>query len=134
MKQAVYKNDFIREMSDIRPENFSYDGLEALFNYLEELEDDYGEEIEFDPIALCCEFTEHYILDWLRETFTDDEIDEVIDLLVDDWEDFMDDGEELESIGEIIIDMIDYEKVEKRISYHTTFIKIDDENFIVGEY
>jgi hypothetical protein len=42
-----------------RPNNFSYDGLKALFNYLEEYEDSTGEKIEFDPIALCCEYTEY---------------------------------------------------------------------------
>jgi hypothetical protein len=38
--------------------NFSYEGLASLFEYLEELEDSTGEQIEFDPIALACEFTE----------------------------------------------------------------------------
>ena len=39
--------------------NFSYDGLGALFDYIEELEHDIGEDIEFDPIALCCEYSEY---------------------------------------------------------------------------
>ena len=42
-----------------RPNNFSYTGLAALFDYLEEYEDSTGEQIEFDPIALCCEYTEY---------------------------------------------------------------------------
>lgn len=42
-----------------RTDQFSYGGLRGLFNYLEELESDTGERIEFDPIALCCEFTEY---------------------------------------------------------------------------
>ena len=37
---------------------FSYEGKKALFEYLEEYEESTGEEIEFDPIALCCEYSE----------------------------------------------------------------------------
>ena len=39
--------------------NFSFEGLNALFEYIAELEDDIGEEIEFDMIAICCEYTEY---------------------------------------------------------------------------
>jgi hypothetical protein len=38
---------------------FSYKGKKALFDYLEELEESTGDKIEFDPIALCCEYTEY---------------------------------------------------------------------------
>jgi hypothetical protein len=41
-----------------RGDNFSYEGLRALFDYLEELEEDMGEQIELDVIALCCEYSE----------------------------------------------------------------------------
>ena len=43
--------------------NFSYDGLVALFEYLEELEDSTGENIEFDYIAICCDYSEYKNLD-----------------------------------------------------------------------
>lgn len=42
-----------------RNENFSYHGKKALFEYLEQYEEDTGEEIEFDVIALCCDFSEY---------------------------------------------------------------------------
>ena len=35
---------------------FSYKGSKALFNYLEQLEDDCDIKIEFDPIAFRCEY------------------------------------------------------------------------------
>lgn len=38
---------------------FSYDGLVALFDYLEDYERDCGIELDFDPVALRCEFTEY---------------------------------------------------------------------------
>ena len=33
--------------------------MTALYNYLVELEGNINEEFEFDPIALCCEYTEY---------------------------------------------------------------------------
>jgi hypothetical protein len=44
-----------------RGDNFSYDGLDALFEYLEEMEDSTGEEMQLDVIALCCEYTEESV-------------------------------------------------------------------------
>ena len=41
-----------------RKEQFSYEGLEILFNHLEEFEEMTGEEIELDVIAICCEYAE----------------------------------------------------------------------------
>lgn len=134
MKKTIYKNEFIDTMIDIRPGNFSYDGLVALFDYLEEIEDNCGEEMEFDPIALCCDFTEYDILDWVREQFTDDEIDEVIDLLVDDYEDFMVNYEPFESIDDVEYDMVDYEAVRDYIEYRTQFIPVNNQTFIIQDY
>ena len=60
MIRTVNKYDFIdafRKMG--REGNFSNDGLVALYEYLEMLEDDTGQPIELDVIALCCEFTEY---------------------------------------------------------------------------
>lgn len=45
--------------SDNYKNNFSYEGANALQEYLEELSDDLGENIEFDPIAWCCEYSEY---------------------------------------------------------------------------
>ena len=44
-----------------RMDQFSYEGLEALFDYLEELSEDTGEPIELDVVALCCEYYESSI-------------------------------------------------------------------------
>ena len=59
--QTLYETKFVEMLGDwIQEENnFSYDGLEALFRYLDEMSEDTGEDIEFDPIALCCEFSEY---------------------------------------------------------------------------
>lgn len=49
--------DAFRRMG--RENQFSGEALEALFNYLEEYEQDTGEDLELDVIGLCCEFTEY---------------------------------------------------------------------------
>ena len=42
-------------------DQFSYKGLEVLFDYLEEISEDTGEPIELDPVTLCCEYYESSI-------------------------------------------------------------------------
>ena len=61
MINTVSKNDFIEwfKKSEQRNNQFTYEALNALFDHLEEYEEGTGEKIEFDPIAICCEFTEY---------------------------------------------------------------------------
>jgi len=54
MIQTVNLHDFRKAFQEIRPNNFSYEGLEVLFNYLEEMEPQYA----LDVIAVCCDFSE----------------------------------------------------------------------------
>ena len=63
MKQTINKHQFINafKSSDTYKNNFSYEGLEVLFNYLEDYENDTGEQIELDIVALCCEYSEDTI-------------------------------------------------------------------------
>jgi len=58
MKQNVNFSTFQTAFENLRPNNFSYEGLTALFNYLEAYEEDTGEAIELDVIALCCDYSE----------------------------------------------------------------------------
>jgi len=59
MKQNINEYQFERAFNECRPNNFSYEGLKALFYYLEEYEEETGQELEFDVIGLCCDFTEY---------------------------------------------------------------------------
>lgn len=61
MKQHVSVYDFRDSFlsSDTYKDNFTYDGLTALFDYLEQYEEETGEEIEFDMVALACEYSEY---------------------------------------------------------------------------
>ena len=54
-----------------RKNQFSYEGLRALYEYLINLEDDIGEEFEFDPIAWCCEYTEYENLEDFQKQHDD---------------------------------------------------------------
>ena len=59
MKTTINFTDFCDAFRNYdRNENFSYEGKQALFEYLEEFEDSTGEEIELDIIALCCDYNE----------------------------------------------------------------------------
>ena len=42
-----------------RENHFSYEGFNALYNYLEEFSECIGEDFKIDVIALCCDFTEY---------------------------------------------------------------------------
>lgn len=59
MKQTINRYQFIRAFETAgRAEQFSRDALSAIFDYIENYEDDSGEEIELDVIAICCEWSE----------------------------------------------------------------------------
>jgi len=82
MKQSINMYAFERAFRNFERDNFSYDGLKALFEYLEEYEDSTGEEINLDVIALCCEYAEY---DSLKEYNDDyDTKYSEIDLIQDD--------------------------------------------------
>ena len=60
MKQSINLYDFERAFAGHdRQDQFSYEGKRALFDYLEQYEEDCGEEIELDVIALCCDYAEY---------------------------------------------------------------------------
>jgi hypothetical protein len=60
MKSTVNESQFIDAFTKMnRENNFSYEGRKALFEYLEQYEQDTGEEVELDVIALCCEYSEY---------------------------------------------------------------------------
>jgi len=60
MKQTISKYNFTEAFRTMgRSDNFSYEGLQALFDHLEDYEEDTGEEIELDVIAICCDYTEY---------------------------------------------------------------------------
>ena len=68
MKITVDESMFVARFDEMnRSENFSRAGRRALFQYIEDLESDAGEELELDVIGLCCEFSEDTIENVLVE-------------------------------------------------------------------
>jgi hypothetical protein len=71
--------------------HFSIDGLDILFDYLEALEQDIGEEMELDPIALRCDYAEalpmelaeDYDID-ISEATNDEEVLELVKAHLED--------------------------------------------------
>jgi len=62
MKQTLTKDMFRFQMNQIRPDNFSYEGQGELFDYLDEMDS----ELEFDPIAICCDFSQCSLDEFLQ--------------------------------------------------------------------
>ena len=63
MYQAINQYDFIQAFNSLRPDNFSHEGLAALFDYLE------GDDIELDVIGICCDFTEYNSFEDIQEEY-----------------------------------------------------------------
>ena len=60
MKTTLSSYDFVNAFSRAyRETQFSRSARFALFDYLDQVEQDTGEEIELDVISLCCDFTEY---------------------------------------------------------------------------
>jgi hypothetical protein len=74
-----------------RANQFSYEALEAIFEYLEDYSRDSGEDVEFDLVAICCDWYEmtwqevadQYKVD-LSDVEDEDKPDAVYDFLVDE--------------------------------------------------
>tara|TARA_Y100000593_G_scaffold94032_1_gene191282 strand:- start:62317 stop:62658 length:342 start_codon:yes stop_codon:yes gene_type:complete len=56
--ETMFKDSF----HALRPDNFSYAGLSALYHYLTDMSEDCGD-IELDVIAICCDFSEENYVD-----------------------------------------------------------------------
>lgn len=94
MKTTLSTSHAAEILANDENSSFSRLGAYALVDYLEELEDSTGEEIEFDPVAIRCDFAEYDSLqEWAHNHFSnaleelgfdeteendDDEIDEKI--------------------------------------------------------
>ena len=59
MKRTINEHDFIDAFQGTYKDQFSYEGKIALYEYLTQLEEDTGFEMELDAIGICCEYTEY---------------------------------------------------------------------------
>ena len=72
MITTITQSDFTTAFHRMgRGKQFSHEGLLALYDYLEILGDDIGQEIELDVIALCCEYVEYENLKEFQDDYDD---------------------------------------------------------------
>lgn len=58
MKQTINLDQFREAFRLHERTNFSYEGLEVLFDWIEQIDNDTGQDSELDVIGLCCDFSE----------------------------------------------------------------------------
>jgi len=99
--------EFRETMRAVRLDNFSYEGLTALYQWLEDWSNDTGEPIQFDPIGICCDFTEY-----------------------DNWKEFAEDYTDFEPYGNDLLGFGKEKLIEETIVIHG----YDSEKFIIIDY
>ena len=81
-----------------RGDSFGYNGWSAIGDYLENLSEDLGEDVEVDIIAICCDYSmADDVGDWWEEHSEYSSIDP------DEWEE-MNDDEKLEAVENYLQD------------------------------
>lgn len=88
MKKTINFYDFEEEFMVMRLYEFSHKGLQALYDYLLDLESEIGE-IELDVIGLRCEYTEYENIEQFNKEYDKEynnyrEIQETIVIPVDE--------------------------------------------------
>ena len=79
----VSKSEFRDEFTKMNRENqFSYKGLNALYDYIEEYYQEADKPYDLDVIELCCEYTEYDSLEEFNKDYNREY--ENIDNIVDD--------------------------------------------------
>jgi hypothetical protein len=71
MKQTITEYQFVDAIEEDTGNNISFDGARALFEYIEDYEDQTGEETELDVVAIRCEWTEYANFDEALEEYND---------------------------------------------------------------
>lgn len=95
-----------------RGHNFGYNGWNAIGEYLEQLSDDIGEDVEIDIVGICCEYS---MAESVQEFWDACELPTVSD---EEWQD-MDDDKKLEAIRDYLQD--------------NTSVAICEENLIIWQ-
>jgi len=70
MKDTITQYTFTDAMTK-KGFGFSYEGANALFEYLEQYEQDLDTELDFDPIAFRCEYVEYDNFTDIKKEYND---------------------------------------------------------------
>lgn len=104
---------FVGMMQDARPDNFTVSGLRVLFDYLDELSDDCGQALEFDAIAIACDYSEMDAIEVYNRYKPDLNLDDDDQLLFDLYHD----TEEAHMLEDIL-----KPKIIEYLEYNTCFV------------
>lgn len=96
MKTTITSSSLVEAFRNYgRMDNFSVEGLEMLFDYFEQYEQDCGVEMELDVVAICCDFSESSIENIIQD----------YDIDVSEADD-ADEEDKLDIIQEIVLDYL----------------------------
>ena len=70
MKTTLNTSDIARALKSDENAAWSWNGAKALAEYLEELEESTGEEMQLDVVAIRCDFSEYASLEEWAEKYT----------------------------------------------------------------
>lgn len=77
MKQTINFSQFCDAFRDAgREDQYTYQGQRALFDMLTEYEEETGQELELDVIALCCEYQESTVDEVIEDYLIEVELEE----------------------------------------------------------
>ena len=71
MKRTITESEFMDGFTGSYADSFSHEGMKALYEYFTQLEEDTSFEIEYDPIAIHCEYTEYEDFTEFRDEYED---------------------------------------------------------------
>jgi len=71
MKKNVSESMFIEEIVGDEYNSMSYEGAKALYEWIEQYEDDADTETEFDKVAIRCEFSEYENFEAVQSEYSD---------------------------------------------------------------
>ena len=117
MTTTITFDDFCDGFTGSYKDTFSYEGKRALFDYLEEYEDETGEQTNFDPIALACEYSEYDNAGTIAREYFDFE-----------GMTFAEDGSELETAEQVEAKALEY------LENKTTVIACKNGHVIVADF
>jgi hypothetical protein len=114
--KTVDLDDFRQAFRDYnRSDNFSHEGLEVLFDHLEDLSFDLGEPVELDVITLCCGYSEG----------TPEEIAERYGIDLPERGNWMDDDYYNEEVKEVVLDHLRYNTIVCGVTDSGTIVYAD---------
>ena len=71
MRQEITESQFVDEIVGDEYNSMSYEGARALYEYLEEVEDNGGEEMSFCKADIRCQYTEYENIEEVQEDYND---------------------------------------------------------------